>query len=170
MSRPVDAYHSLFIPSQAVGASKVFFDLFNGTTQEMRVRQVRAIKDGTTAVTGVVSVQMFLTRTTAVGTGGTPAASEGASLTAATFAKNSIALDTTNVTARLGPGGGATAGAVISERQIFPEETTGVNYDPLTRFLEKTLSVPAGTGIRVVQGSVASVGNVGFDVEFEMVP
>lgn len=170
--------YRLFIPAGAAGASKVYFDLFNATGSglTLRVLSVRAIKDGSVAVTGALSVKLYLTRTTAVGTGGTAATLEGTSLTAATISEMdpaNAALNA-NVTARLAPTAGATAGAVICERHIFTEETTAANYDPVEFLNPNTddiqpLIVPANTGIRIVQGTVASVGNIGFDVLFEAV-
>ena len=157
--------YTLFVPSQAVDASKVYFDLFNGSERNLTVSSVKAIKDGSSAVTGALAVHLLLTRTTAVGTGGTAATEEGASLTAATITKLEQRALPDGVDARLAPTGGATAGAVVAQRQLFPEETTGVNYEGL-EFLEGKLTVPPGTGIRVVQGLVASVGNVGFGVTF----
>ena len=84
-----------------------------------------------------------------------------------------------NITARLTPSGGATAGAVISFRSLFTEETGGGTYTPALDMvlaspmltlagLQPAIIVPQGTGVRVVQGSVASVGNIGFDVVFRM--
>ena len=172
----IPAYR-LFIPAGAAGANKVHFDLFNATAsgKTLRVLSVRAIKDGSVAVTGALSVKLYLTRTTAVGTTGTAATAEGTSLTAPTLSE----MDPANaalpagVTARQAPGGGATAGAVICERHVFTEETSAVYgevefLNPNTDDIQP-LIVPENTGIRVVQGSVASVGNIGFDVLFEAV-
>ena len=158
-------YWSLFVPSQAVGASTVHFDLWNGSERTITISSLTAIKDGSVAVSGVVAAQLFLTRTTAVGTGGTAATSEGTSLTAATITRMQFLSLPSGITARLTPTGGATAGAVICQRQIFTEETNAANYEGV-EFLTSELVVPAGTGIRVVQGSVASVGSIGFGATF----
>ena len=158
-------YWSLFVPSQAVGASTTFFDLFNGSSREITLSSLTAVKDGSVAVSGVVAVQLYLTRTTAIGTGGTTATSEGTSLSAATITKLQFLALPTGISARLTPTGGATAGAVICQRQLFTEETNAANYEPV-EFLTCGLVVPAGTGIRVVQGSVASVGSIGFGAAF----
>jgi hypothetical protein len=164
------------VPSGAVGANKVFFDLFNatGSGNSLRIVQARMFPNLDTAVTGTLGIQAYLTRTTAVGTGGTAATTEGTSLTAATiseFDPGSPALSA-NITARWAPTGGATAGAVIGHASVFTEETnagsavaTALGGD----FLKDSgydLVVPENTGIRVVQGSVASVGNVVFVVDF----
>lgn len=171
--------YKLFVPKQAVGADLVYFDLFNatgGTGKSLAIISVQPVVSGAVAVTGVVSVDLFLTYTSAVGTGGTAATRTGTSLTAATFgATNPIpgALDD-NVTARLTPSGGATAAAVISWNTVFSEETNAGTY--LEKDLVKgtnpfpeEIIVPEGHGIRVVQGSVASVGNIGFNVQFALV-
>ena len=165
MSAIRTGHWSLFVPSQAVGASKVFFDLWNGSDRDIFASSVKAIKDGSVAVSGVVAVQLFLTRTSAVGTGGTANTEQGTSLTACTISNLQSRAIPEGVTARLTPSGGATAGAVICERQLFSEETNAANYLGL-EFLDAPLLIGEGTGIRIVQGGVASVGNVGFQVLF----
>lgn len=169
----------LFVPAQAVGASLVYFDLFHTTASgyRMQVLSVIPVVSGSTAVVGVLGVDLFLTRTTTIGTGGTAATFNGTSLTAATISTfdSTESIDTSTVTARLTPSGGATAGAVISQREVFTEETASGTYNAITDFVRcgysdfPSLYVHKGTGIRVVQGSVASVGNIGFDVTFSLV-
>jgi hypothetical protein len=178
---PVTLQHNhqayrMFIPSQAVGANKVYFDFFNatGSGKIIKLKSVRPIKNGSVQVTGTLSIQMFLTRTTAVGTGGTAATSQGTALNAITITK--FDLNNTDlpaqITARQTPTGGATAGAVIAERHIFPEETNGATYEAQDFMFDVGVDIQdfvirENTGVRVVQGSVASVGNIGFDVIFE---
>lgn len=179
---PVTLQHNhqayrMFVPSQAVGANKVYFDLFNatGSGKIMKVKSVRPIKNGSVAVTGNLSIQLFMTRTTSIGTGGTVNTTEGTSLTALTicdFDLNNAALPA-QITARLSPTGGANGGAIVSERHIFPEETNGATYEAQDFLFDigvdtQDFIVRENTGIRVVQGSVASVGNIGFDVIFEL--
>lgn len=171
------AAYSLFIPAQAVGANKVMFDLFNATSsgKVLKIKSVRAIKDGSVAVTGTLSVKLYLTKTTAVGTGGTAATENGTSLTAPAISEHdsaSAALPA-QVTARAAPSGGATVGAVICERHVFPEETNASTYDRVEFLATEGLDIQPvtcreGEGIRVVQGAVASVGNIGFHVIFEL--
>lgn len=168
----------LFMPKQAVGANLVYFDLFNASGSASRLQLISCLPvvSGEAAVTGVLAVDLFLTRTTAVGTTGTAATLNGTSLTACTFTSldNQATLNG-NITARLTPGGGATAGAVISTRSVFTEEA-------LERVPAVDMARPAGypdlfgvviyenSGIRVVQGPVASVGNIGFDLIFNVFP
>lgn len=166
-----------FFPSVASGANKVFLDLFNatGSGKIIKLKSIRAIKDGSVAVTGTVSVKLFLTRTTTVGTGGTAAVNEGTSLTVPAIAEHdtlSAALPT-QITARAVPTGGATAGSVICDRGIFSEETNAATYDRV-EFLTpeavdlEPIKLREGQGIRIVQGAVASVGNIGFSITFEL--
>lgn len=166
----------LIVPKQAVGANLVYFDLFNasGSCLTLEVLSVLPVVSGAVAVVGTLAVDLFLTRTTAVGTGGTAATQGGTSLTAAMFSPHDWegALDA-SVTARLTPAGGATAGNVLAFRSVFTEETSSAAYAPqfdMVRALDPALPgllVREGTGIRVVQGAVASVGNIGFDVIFK---
>jgi hypothetical protein len=172
------ALYSLFMPAQAVGANLVYFDLFNatGSCKILEIVTVVPVVSGSTAVTGVVGVDLFLTRTTAVGTGGTAASYEGTSLTAATI----VAVDNSQpltglITARLTPSGGATAGAVLESTSVFTEETNAATYTPQPNMARFSPDLPGvivieGGGIRVVQGSVASVGNIGFNVSFRTTP
>lgn len=169
-------FYRMPVPKQAVGASLVYFDLFSVANNGilLKVHSVIPVVSGAVAVTGVVGVDLFLTRTTAVGTGGTAATFEGTDVTALTISgqNHTQPLSTVQVSARLTPSGGATAGAVISGREVFTEETNAGTYNAITDFVKcfydnvPPLIVPSGTGIRVVQGSVASVGNIGFDVLF----
>ena len=160
------ALWSLYVPSQVAGANLVYFDLWNGSERPIYVSSLNAVKETAVAVTGLVAARLFLTRTSAVGTGGTANTSGGTSLSACTITNIQQYALPTGITARLTPSGGATADAVICERDVMPEELgSSANYEPL-EFLKAILTVPEGTGIRVVQGAVASVGNIGFDCWF----
>ena len=168
----------LLVPSSAVGANKVFFDLFNatGSGSTLRVRSVFAFVDSDTAVTGTVGVELNLTRTTAVGTGGTAHTTEGTTFTAITVQKLDPAMANlnANITARLAPTGGATAGAWLGQRWVFTEETSapaGIAGSIGAEFIRNggtDLLVPQSTGLRIVQGAVASVGSVAFEVNFTL--
>ena len=167
----------LFVPPQAVGANLVYFDLFNATGSgfRLRVKSVQPIVQGSAAVTGVLGVDLYLTRTTAIGTGGTGATFNGTSLTACTItAQDHQDNLPAGITARRTPSGGATAGAVLSLRDVFTEETNSAAYTPVldmvqsSTYLGVDVVVDTNTGLRVVQGGVASVGNIGFDVIFTL--
>jgi hypothetical protein len=166
--------YKLFVPKQAVGADLVYFDFWNVATSGLtvRVHSVIPVVSGAVAVTGVVGVDLLLTRTSAVGTGGTAATYEGSGTTACTISDfdGSQPLTAAQVTARLTPSGGATAGAVLGWRCVFTEETGAASYlvSDLIGPECGDLIVRPGSGIRVVQGAVASVGNIGFDVAFSV--
>jgi len=170
--------YRLTCPSQAVGASKVFLDLFNATGSGVSLRVLSAFcfVDNDTAVTGTLGVEVNLTRTTAVGTGGTAATLDGTSLTAITISEmdtNNPALSA-NITARSSPTGGATAGALIGQRWVFTEETSapsgiaGTLGAEFVRNEGADLIVRENSGLRFVQGTVASVGSLSFEITFEV--
>lgn len=175
-SNPV---YRMIIPSQAVGANKVFCDIFNATGSgvSLRVLSAFAYVDNDTAVTGVVGVEVALTRTTAIGTGGTAATNDSTSLTAPTIVRMDTASATlsASVTARSAPAGGATAGALVGTRWVFTEETNaasaiaGTAGAAFVRNEGAELYVRENTGLRFVQGAVASVGNVSFEITFEVI-
>lgn len=170
--------YRLICPSQAVGANKVFLDLFNATGSgvSLRILSAYCFADNDTAVTGTLGVEVNLTRTSSVGTGGTAATLDSASLTAITISEmdpNNPALSA-SVTARSSPTGGATAGALLGQRWIFTEETSapsGIAGTLGAEFIRNEgadLIVRENTGLRFVQGTVASVGNLSFEITFEV--
>jgi hypothetical protein len=175
---PNGVLYKLFVPASAAGANKVYFDFWNGSDKDVEIASVVPIASGAVAVVGTLAVDLFLTRTTAIGTGGTEATQEGTALTAATISR----LDSdgpplrSGISARLAPAGGATAGAVLAFNSHFTEETSIASYfrnnlaqvGPSSN--DGKITVRPGTGIRVVQGAVASVGNIGFDVLFQVMP
>ena len=170
--------YRLICPAQAVGANKVFLDLFNatGSGASLRILSACCYVDNDTAVTGTLGVEISLTRTTAVGTGGTAATLDGTSLTAITISEmdtNNPALNA-NITARSSPTGGATAGALLSQRWVFTEETSapsgiaGTLGAEFVRDGGADVIVRENSGLRFVQGTVASVGNLAFEITFEV--
>ncbi len=164
------------VPPQAVGANKVMCDLFNATGSgvTLRILSAWAFVNLDTAVTGTLGIRLHLTRTSTVGTGGTTTAADDATLTNSSLTKldPSMASLPAQVTARVAPTGGATAGANIGNRFAFTEETNAGTAVAAALGLEfiraagSGMLVPANTGIRFVQGTVASVGSVGFEVNF----
>jgi hypothetical protein len=172
-----DIYKALY-PSQAAGASKLYLDLFNatGTGKTMKVHSIFATVDNDTAVTGTLGVQLSTFRTTAIGTGGTAATADGVVDTAATISKwNTSTALPAGVTSRLNPTGGATQGAWLGSRWLFTEETNaasgiaGTIGADFILDLEVPLIVGENTGIRINQGTVASVGQLAFEILFEFV-
>ena len=170
-----------FVPQQAVGADLVYFDIFNPASSglELLVSSVVPIVSGDVAVTSSLAVDLYLTYPSAVGTGGTAATYNGTALDAMTFTTLTPTggyLDE-RIVGGITRTGGATAGAVISWCSVFTEETNAAAYlghmNDLARRNNSDnpyVIVTAGKGIRVVQGAVASVGNIGFDVIFAVRP
>jgi hypothetical protein len=171
--------YRLIIPTQAVGANKVFCDIFNatGSGKIMKILSVFAYPDIDTAVTGTLGVEIALTRTTAVGTGGTAATNDGTSLTAPSISRFDLSDPTVpaGITARAAPTGGATAGAYLGSRWVFTEETNAGSAlaasqgADIIRNEGAKLMVRENTGLRVVQGAVASVGNISVEINFALI-
>ena len=170
--------YRLIVPSQAVAANKVYWDFWNDAAsgKVIRVVSVFVYPDIDTAVTGVVAAEAILTRTTAIGTGGTAATFDGTSTTAITISE----MDTNNtslsglVSARSAPTGGATAGAYLGSRWVFTEETNagsalsaGQGAD-IIRNGGSDVIVRPGQGLRGLQGTVASVGSLAWEINFEL--
>lgn len=165
--------YGLFIPKQAVGANLVYFDLWNPSNSvDVIVESVKPVVSGQVDVTGILGVDLLLTRTSAVGTGGTAATAEGTGITAMTFTSldGSQPLNLNLLSARLTPTGGATAGAVISWASVFTEETNAGAYNTPVNMIDYPVTVMKSSGLRVVQGAVASVGNIGFNVVLNLTP
>jgi len=170
--------YRMICPAQAVGANKVFLDLFNATGSggTLRVLSAYCFVDNDTAVTGTLGVEISLTRTTAVGTGGTTATTNGTALNAITLSTmdTANAALSANITARSSPTGGATAGALVGQRWVFTEETSapsgiaGTLGAEFVRNEGADLIVRENSGLRFVQGTVASVGNLSFEITFEV--
>jgi hypothetical protein len=174
-----NARYRFICPASAVGANKVHCDLFNGSGSGkiMKILSVFVYPDIDTAVTGTLGAEVALTRTTSVGTGGTAATNDGTSLTAATISR----LDTADpvvpaqITARAAPAGGAAAGAYLGSRWVFTEETNAGSSiaanqgADLIRNDGSKLIVREGEGVRIVQGAVASVGTLAFEINFALI-
>ena len=168
----------LFIPDQAVGASLDYFDLFNatGSAKKIEISSVRAIQSAAVAVMGVVGVDFFLTKTSTIGTGGTAATLQQAfdqtkaSFNTITPPPGNLAGAGTNITARLTPTGGATPGVILGWESLFTEETNAGAYISKELHIgSERILLDENSGILVRQGSVASVGNIGFMVVFGLI-
>lgn len=166
----------LWIPPQAAAASKIYFDLYNatGSGKTIEVNGIWPISKSDVAVTGAVSIEASLIRTSAVGTGGTAITTSTSAATAGIAKKdpNNAALPA-QITARLVPTGGATAEALLLVSYIFPEETNAAtllqqyqNILPAVNEETQAIMLPEGYGICVKQGSVASVNSFGWLADF----
>ena len=164
------------IPDAAVGAGKVFFDMFNATSTTINtgnriiVSSVKVMVAIDVANAAAVGANLHLHKTTAVGTGGTAATLQGTVNTAATFSTVTPAPGAlpSGITARLLPTGAATIGAWISQSAVALEE---LNHGALVeKWLHDNTMEPIvlgkGEGLKVIQGTVAAAGSIGFIVEF----
>lgn len=172
------SHYRVFVPKQAVGANLIYFDVFNpsGSQHDLLIKACQPIVSGAVAVTGVVGVDLHLNRTSAAGTGGTAATSGGSAFTAMTITPVDVdqTVATGSINGRLTPTGGANAASVIGWASVFSEETNAGTYT-LAPDLARMFNIDTpgvlirpGQGFSVVQGSVASVGNIGFNVLLEM--
>jgi hypothetical protein len=172
--------YNLWIPGQAVGASKLHWDLFNatGSGKIIEIRGIWIIPKSDVAVTGALGVEMGLYRTSAVGTGGTAAGyNTGSSMASPVFSP----MDQINaalpaqITARAAPTGGATIAAPYWAQYIPVEETRAEAY--LAAFtnilpvavMTQRLTIRENQGLLVKQGSVAGVGTLAALVHFTLV-
>jgi hypothetical protein len=168
--------YSLYVPAGASGANKDFFDVWNvaGSGVNIELLSVRPVVSGSVAVTASnLAVDLYLMRTTAVGTGGTAATYESATITEMTFSSFfSAPLNASVISGRLAPGGGATGGAILEFDSMLTEETADGSYAVRPDMVDSRfggIMVRPGSGFKVRQGSVASVGNIAFNVLFKLV-
>ena len=166
--------YSWWTPSTAVGASKLYADLFNATGSGMviEIRGIWAIPKSDTAVAATLGVEIGLYRTSAVGTGGTAHTYNGGS---AATAHVITPWDTANsalpaqITARAVPTGGATIAALYWAQHIWTEETNPpataisafTNLIPVG-VMNQRITLREGQGLLYKQGTVAGAGNLQF--------
>ena len=171
--------YQYMVPSAAVGASKLYLDLFNasGSGKVIDIRGIWIVPDTDVAVVGALGVRVDLYRTSAVGTGGTPAVYKSATPDVAGGCITPF--DTVNanlpaqITARHLPTGGATISEWLLASYSLGEEiatsmafiTQYQNILAQGMFLQK-LVIREGQGILLKQFTVAATGNIAFLVAF----
>jgi len=168
-------------PAAAVGASKLYFDLFNasGSGKVIDVRGIWIVPKTDVAVTGALGIRIDLYRTSAVGTGGTAAAYKSATPDVAGGNINPADTDNANLPAQITARHLPTAGATIAQ-WLFPTYSLGEetatsqaymsqyqNILPMLTIGQK-LAVREGQGILVKQGTVAATGTISFLVAFTL--
>ena len=171
-----DSYIAVGFANSAVGANKVHYDLWNGSASTIEIHGIWVNNDFAVGVTGTVAMRIDLFRTTAVGTTGTLFTFENTAATETiTRMDPAGATLAAGISMRKAPGGGATTGAFVGQAYFQQEEgITSIGY--LTQWMNmvryagmddvKELVVPAGTGIKIQQGSVAAVGQCGVRIVF----
>ena len=166
-------------PGAAVGANKLYLDLFNasGSGKVIDVRGIWIIPKTDVAVVGALGIRVDLYRTSAVGTGGTVAAYKSATPDVA--GGNINPSDTDNaalpaqITARHLPTGGATIAQWLFATFSLGEETATSqafmsqyqNILPSLIWGQK-LAIRENQGILLKQGAVAATGTIGFLIAF----
>lgn len=171
--------YMLWVPPQAAAAGKIYFDLFNatGSGKIIEINGAWAIPKTDVAVTGAVSIELLVQRTSTVGTAGTAAAYPNASATSCGINPKDTgnAAPPAQISARLVPTGGATAAAHLFTAFVFSEESNAgtlmaqfFNLFPDANTEYQTLTLNEGQGLAVRQGAVASVNSYGFLVDFSV--
>lgn len=166
-------------PAAAVGASKLYFDMFNatGSAKIIDVRGIWIVPKTDVAVVGALGIRIDLYRTSAVGTGGT--AHSYKSATPDVGGGNITPMDTGNaalpaqITARWLPTGGATISEwMITTYSLGEETATSMafisqyqNILPELTFGQR-LTIRENQGILLKQGTVAATGSIAFLVAF----
>lgn len=168
-------------PAVAVGASKLFLDLFNaaGSGKIIDVRGIWIVPKTDVAVVGALGVRVDLYRTSAVGTGGT--AHSYKSATPDVAGGNICPSDTANaalpaqITARWLPTGGATIAEWLLATYTAGEETATsqafiLQYQNILPALTwgQKLALNEGQGLLLKQGTVAATGSLSFLVAFTL--
>ncbi len=168
-------------PAAAVGVSKLYLDIFNatGSGKLMDIRGIWIIPKTDVAVAGLVAIRVDLYRTSAVGTGGTPWTYKSATIDVAGGTVNPC--DTVNaaipaqITGRHLLTGGATIAQWIFATYSLGEETATSqaymsqyqNILPILTWGQK-FAIRETEGMLLKQGTVVSVGNIGFLIAFTL--
>lgn len=169
------------IPGLDVAANRYHWELFNGSasTRTLTLRGIWPLPKLDTNLIQTISPSFMFYRTTAISSGGT----------AGTYEATSAGTLTANF-ARMNPSDSLLSSAV-SAKTVLTSITTGTylfttwvstssalawaglqQYQNVVpdRFLGEELVIPAGQGIAVRQGTVASTGTVGWLVQFTTDP
>jgi hypothetical protein len=173
-------------PRVTTAAATDFFDIFNatGSGKIIRLRAIYPIQLITAANAIVPSFEFQCFRTSAVGTGGTTAAFEGAAAPAA-GAGNICRLSTADagtlpaqITARTLPTGGATAAAFLFNIPLLTEETNaapyltqGINWFPQLPYNPPfELQENQGFKVRQITATASTGCNFGWLLAFAVIP
>ena len=175
---PTESAYRLFVPKQTCTADVIYFDIFNatGSGYDIHVSSIIPVVSGAVDTAIVLGPDLYLQRTSAIGTNGTTAGFNLSAITSASITGLSYgaAQMPNGITARLTPDGGATAGALIGFVSCYiDDDGAGAYIAPLYNLVTlgdddgPPLIVTPGTGLRVIQGSeTISEGTIGFNVAF----
>ena len=175
--------YSWWVPGSAVGASKLYADIYNSSasTGIVEFRGVWAIPKADVANAAVLPIEVGLYRTNAVGTGGAAFTYNGGTgssahvITPLDTSNSSGVFGAAGVSARSAPTGGATITALYWAQYVFLEEISPATYVcAMTNLLPQTVveqgvTLRPGQGMLIKQGAVASTGSVAFLGQFAVI-
>jgi hypothetical protein len=172
--------YNWWIPAQSVGASKLYGDIYNasGSNRIIEVRGVWPIPRSDIAVAPTVAVEIGIYRTSTVGSGGSAFTYNGGSSASSHVITPWDTVNATlpaQITARSAPTGGAAISALWWPNYVLTEELNAATYmSALTNLLpvgtmNQRLTLNQGQGMLIKQGTVASVGSIGFLVLFTVI-
>jgi len=161
----------LFIPSQTLDANKNIFSIFldSASANRLFINTVKLIKQGQTAITGTLAAQLFLTRLV------NPKPTNGSVVNATSSLVTTAGInpqDTqysipSDVEVRLNPTVAVNPGPILSERQIFVEETGASSYDNGIEMLEESIMVRPNQGLRLLCNNNPT-GSIGINLGFSL--
>lgn len=155
------------IPNVAGAAAKIHFDLFNaiGSGKVLELRGLWGTPVLTTAVTGLVSPDFDLIRTSAVGTGGTVLSFGSATLPSIAPMDDIDVAPPATVTMRNSPTAGATSQHALFRSYLTQEETQAgaqlgqwYNMIPDT-VVGRRITCREGKGFKLVQNTLGVAQN-----------
>jgi hypothetical protein len=172
--------YTWWVPGSAVGASKLYADLFNatGSGKIIEIRGVWAIPKGDVTNASALATEVGLYRTSAVGTGGTVHTYNGG--TAAT-AHVITPWDTANaalpaqITARAVPTAGATIAALYWAQYVYLQEDNAAAYVAAFANLlpvgtmNQRITLREGQGLLIKQGTIVNAGSLAYLTLFTLV-
>jgi hypothetical protein len=182
---PVESVHTekatytWTMPAQSVSANEEYFDLFNADDALLvRLNSVKVYSAFDASVTYSVGFRLHLIKTSTVGTGGTAwdASSPTVEIAGGGISPHDSLNDAidADITGRHLPTGGATLAAWLATRHGGADEDwlpsmNGVELLPQASHGQDWV-LRQNQGIKVIQGSVVSVGKLSFEVTFTIEP
>lgn len=177
--------YSWWVPGSAVGASKLYADIYNSSasTSIVEIRGLWAIPKTDVANAAAVAVEVGLYRTNTIGTTGVNFTYNGGVTSTAHVitpydtanAASTAVFGTSAVSARALPAGGAGISALWWAQYVMPEELNAgsaiaafTNLLPVA-IMSQRLTLNPGQGLLVKQGTVASTGSLAFLGQFTIV-
>jgi hypothetical protein len=171
----IPTYYLYQAPRVTTAAATDYFDLFNatGSGKKIKILGLWSIIQIAAAAAFTAAWQWSVIQTSAVGTGGTAHAFEGAAapatgnLNISRVDDNDAALPA-QITARSIPTGGATPQKFLFDMWLFPEETLATTIDmafwnaiPVGRAVKEPI-IPENKGLKVRQITATASTNMNF--------